>query len=73
MDSKGNHKKYREALNTSPTPAVPYFGLYLKDLQFISDGNADYLKGGVINLNKRRKVRGRVPFFIVQPLAMCPE
>ena len=57
MDSKGNYKKYREALRTSPTPAVPYFGIILKDLRFISDGNPDYLKGGVINLNKRRKVR----------------
>ena len=56
MDSKGNHKKYREAIRTSQTPAVPYFGIYLKDLTFISDGNPDYLKGGVINLNKRRKV-----------------
>ena len=56
MDSKSNHKKYRETLRTSPTPAVPYFGIYLKDLTFISDGNPDYLKGGVINLSKRRQV-----------------
>ena len=57
MDSKSNHKKYRETLRTSPTPAVPYFGIYLKDLRFISDGNPDYLKGGLINLSKRRQVR----------------
>lgn len=56
MDSRGNHKKYRETLRTSPTPTVPYFGIYLKDLTFISDGNPDYLKGGVINLSKRRQV-----------------
>ena len=55
MDSRSNHKKYRETLRTSPTPAVPYFGIYLKDLTFISDGNPDYLKGGVINLSKRRQ------------------
>lgn len=56
MDSKGNYKKYRQTLRTSPTPAVPYFGIYLKDLTFISDGNPDYLKGGIINLTKRRQV-----------------
>ncbi|XP_065070350.1 uncharacterized protein LOC135695275 isoform X1 [Rhopilema esculentum] len=56
MDTKSNHKKYREALRTSPTPAVPYFGLYLKDLTFITDGNPDYLTNGLINLNKRRQV-----------------
>jgi len=56
MDTKGNHKKYREALRTSPTPAVPYFGLYLKDLTFITDGNPDNLTNGLINLNKRRQI-----------------
>eukprot|EP00794_Sanderia_malayensis_P018096 gene18096-19905_t len=56
MDTKGNHKRYREALRTSPTPAVPYFGLYLKDLTFIGDGNPDYLTNGLINLSKRRQV-----------------
>lgn len=59
MDSKGNYKKYRQTLRTSPTPAVPYFGIYLKDLTFISDGNPDYLKGGIINLTKRRQVSAR--------------
>ncbi|XP_047134690.1 uncharacterized protein LOC100197014 isoform X1 [Hydra vulgaris] len=56
MDSKRNHVKYRKALSNSPSPAVPYFGMYLKDLTFICDGNADYLKGGIVNLSKRRQV-----------------
>jgi len=56
MDSKKNHQRYRENLRTSQTPTVPYFGIYLKDLTFISDGNPDYLKGGVVNLSKRRQV-----------------
>eukprot|EP00111_Clytia_hemisphaerica_P006364 TCONS_00018439-protein len=56
MDSRSNHKKYRETLRSSQTPAIPYFGIYLKDLTFITDGNPDYLKGGVVNLSKRRQV-----------------
>ena len=56
MDSKSNYKKYRETLRTSPTPTVPFFGIYLKDFTFISDGNPDYLKGGLMNLSKRRQV-----------------
>jgi hypothetical protein len=26
MDSRENHKKYRESLKICPSPAVPYFG-----------------------------------------------
>ncbi len=29
-------------------------GVYLKDLIYISEGNPDYLNGGMINLGKRR-------------------
>ena len=39
------------------TPCVPYVGVFLKDLTFICDGNPDYLRGGLINLHKRRQVR----------------
>ena len=28
----------------------------MKDLTFIAEGNPDYLKGGLINLTKRRQV-----------------
>eukprot|EP00118_Oscarella_pearsei_P019165 m.202022 g.202022 ORF g.202022 m.202022 type:complete len:1950 (+) comp39602_c1_seq2:196-6045(+) len=54
--SKNNFKIYRERLRATETPAVPYFGLYLKDLTFAADGNPDYLKGGLINLDKRRQM-----------------
>ena len=27
MDSRENHKKYRESLKICPSPAVPYFGM----------------------------------------------
>ena len=29
MDSRENHKKYRESLRVCPSPAVPYFGQYV--------------------------------------------
>ena len=29
MDSRENHKKYRESLKICPSPAVPYFGMFV--------------------------------------------
>lgn len=56
MDTKDNYKRYRQALASSPTPSVPYFGIYMKDLTFIAEGNPDFFKGGLINLTKRRQI-----------------
>ncbi|KAK3697424.1 hypothetical protein QZH41_019237, partial [Actinostola sp. cb2023] len=56
MDPKDNYKRYRTTLRSSPTPAVPYCGIYMKDLTFIAEGNPDFLKGGLVNLSKRRQV-----------------
>ncbi len=53
---QSNYKMYRERLSMTKVPSVPYIGVFLKDLTFISDGNPDYLRGGLINLNKRRQV-----------------
>lgn len=53
---KNNYKNYRHYLRATQPPAVPYFGLYLKDLTFIADGNPDCLRGGLINLTKRRLI-----------------
>ena len=53
---QNNYKRYRDRLSTIPTPAVPYIGVFLKDLTFICDGNPDYLRGGLINIHKRRQV-----------------
>ena len=55
---QGNYKYYRDKLSATAFPAVPYVGVFLKDLTFLSDGNPDYLRGGLINLHKRRQVRG---------------
>ena len=54
---QGNYKIYRDKLGTTELPAVPYVGVFLKDLTFICDGNPDYLRGGLINIHKRRQVR----------------
>ncbi|KAL5502441.1 hypothetical protein EMCRGX_G009214 [Ephydatia muelleri] len=56
LESGNNYKRYRDRLSTIPTPAVPYIGVFLKDLTFICDGNPDYLRGGLINVHKRRQV-----------------
>eukprot|EP01094_Clydonella_sp_ATCC50884_P028908 TRINITY_DN8841_c0_g1_i1.p1 TRINITY_DN8841_c0_g1~~TRINITY_DN8841_c0_g1_i1.p1 ORF type:complete len:588 (+),score=266.36 TRINITY_DN8841_c0_g1_i1:205-1764(+) len=52
MEPQGSWKKYRAAIAGSSPPALPYFGLYLTDLTFIGDGNADF-KGERINIRKR--------------------
>ena len=35
-------------------------GIYMKDLTFIMEGNPDFLKGGLINLTKRRQVGNHI-------------
>eukprot|EP00731_Ephydatia_muelleri_P012206 Em0006g1100a len=54
---ENNYKRYRDRLST---PALPYIGVFLKDLTFICDGNPDYLRGGLINVHKRRQVYSKV-------------
>ena len=54
--SQSNYKNYRDKLSITPVPAVPYIGVFLKDLTFIADGNPDYIRGGLVNLHKRRQV-----------------
>ena len=59
MYLQSNYKNYRDKLSITPIPAVPYIGVFLKDLTFIADGNPDYIRGGLVNLHKRRQVRRR--------------
>lgn len=50
-----NYSRYRDLLNKTTPPCVPFFGLYTKDLTFIEDGNPDLLfsDSRLINFAKR--------------------
>lgn len=57
MQAEKNRKAYRELLRNTAPPCVPFVGMYMTDLVFIGDGNADYLKDRPhqINFSKRQK------------------
>jgi len=44
MNSEGNFNNYRESLKKARAPIVPYLGLTLTDLVFISEGNTDMMQ-----------------------------
>ncbi|KAJ3338249.1 hypothetical protein HDU83_008239, partial [Entophlyctis luteolus] len=44
MSLDKNFARYRETIQSSNPPCLPYFGLCLTDLTFIEDGSADVLK-----------------------------
>lgn len=50
------NKNMRQALQLSTPPCIPPLSMYLKDLTFINDGNADNIRDGLINVFKRRQV-----------------
>ncbi|XP_065910773.1 uncharacterized protein [Dysidea avara] len=56
MDSRRNYYHYRDVLKNTAAPIVPYLGVYIKDLISISEGNSDYVHGGLVNVHKRRQV-----------------
>ncbi|ORE18097.1 ras GEF [Rhizopus microsporus] len=41
-DSQRNFAEYRSRLKTAVAPCLPFLGVYLTDVTFIDDGNADY-------------------------------
>lgn len=47
-----NYKNYREVLKKTTSTCTPYIGLYLRDLVFIDDGNANEIED-CINFKKR--------------------
>eukprot|EP01090_Pellita_catalonica_P002711 TRINITY_DN12286_c0_g1_i1.p1 TRINITY_DN12286_c0_g1~~TRINITY_DN12286_c0_g1_i1.p1 ORF type:complete len:355 (+),score=31.60 TRINITY_DN12286_c0_g1_i1:201-1265(+) len=55
VSMEGSFKNYRQALKGSAEPCIPYIGVYLTDLTFVEDGNADTIDG-LINFSKRRFV-----------------
>jgi hypothetical protein len=44
----GNHAAYRAVVAAASPPGVPYFGVCLKDLTFLHDGNPDHTRFGLV-------------------------
>jgi len=55
MSPDKSFKQYRSSLKQSNPPAIPYLGLFLQDLTFIEEGNADLI-GTEVNFTKRQKI-----------------
>ncbi|CAO3638618.1 unnamed protein product [Mucor fragilis] len=59
-DSQRNFAEYRQRLKTTIAPCLPFLGVYLTDMTFIDDGNADHRMspGGkqLINFDKYIKI-----------------
>ena len=79
-DAASNRRALRAAQDAAILPAVPHVGLYLSDLFFIDEGNADYVpapdgsKTELVNYAKKRLVAGviqRILWFqsVVYPFA----
>ncbi|KIK59298.1 hypothetical protein GYMLUDRAFT_44664 [Collybiopsis luxurians FD-317 M1] len=54
LDSNKNFNKYRSMLASVVPPCVPFIGVFLSTLQFIQDGNKDFLSDGMVNFKKRQ-------------------
>ncbi|KAJ6251548.1 guanine nucleotide exchange factor [Anaeramoeba flamelloides] len=57
VNSDQGYKVYRENLENCELPAIPYLGVYLTDLTFISDGSPSVVDG-LINFSKRKLLNG---------------
>jgi len=55
FESNLNFQKYRNALEKTKPPCLPFLGLYLKYLTFIEDGNPT-MDGDLINFTKMRMI-----------------
>ncbi|KAJ6238323.1 guanine nucleotide exchange factor [Anaeramoeba flamelloides] len=53
MNNSQGYKSYRDSLDGCEPPALPYLGVYLTDLTFISDGSPSKIEG-LINFSKRK-------------------
>jgi hypothetical protein len=56
MDTKDSYKIYRDTLAKSSNSCIPHLGVFLQDLTFIEDGNADTMEHCLINFAKRRMI-----------------
>lgn len=76
MDMHSNYKAYRELLSATPSPCIPFLGLFLTDLTFIDDGNPNFAKTTQINMLKRRLMAEAMRTIISscsQPYCLVPE
>ncbi|KAJ3295590.1 hypothetical protein HK104_002494 [Borealophlyctis nickersoniae] len=56
LSYRGNYKVYREIEHEAKPPFIPFFGLIIKDLTFMNDGNQKILSNGLINFEKLRMI-----------------
>eukprot|EP01132_Coremiostelium_polycephalum_P004298 gene4298-5378_t len=63
FSTESNHKNYRELLNSSKPPLIPYLGLYPKDLFIVEDSNPTKLANDVINLEKMRLINQTIKYW----------
>ena len=79
----GNSKAYRSLLHSCNPPCVPYLGIYLTDLTFISDGNPERLPeneeltnwtrlSGIAAVVMEIKSFAASPYCLV-PIPMCQD
>jgi hypothetical protein len=47
ISSKQSYRRYRQALHRAQPPVLPYLGVYLTDLTFISESNSDFTQDKV--------------------------
>jgi son of sevenless-like protein len=57
MGANRNFSEYRDIIHKVNPPCIPFLGIYLQDLTFIEDGNANFLKKSnhLVNFAKRMK------------------
>lgn len=64
MDGHHNFANYREILNSSQLPCLPYFGIFLRDLTFIDDSFDNRLENGFANFYKMKRMSSVVQSII---------
>ncbi|EGG14350.1 Ras guanine nucleotide exchange factor [Cavenderia fasciculata] len=69
MSMEGSFKAFRTIIKDIVPPCIPYLGVYLKDLTFIEDGNADSIEG-LINWGKKKLMHNIIS--IIQKCQQIP-
>lgn len=56
IDPSSSFRIYRQILEETEPPSIPYIGLILQDLTFVHIGNKDTLPDGSVNFDKRWQI-----------------